>query len=197
MLAINWTAVTAIVGVVTVALAVITKLLWPGIKRLRDPTRKRKEESVAYEKQLKVVAKAIDDAAADRLAMATAQSELNELSKQEERLRLAFGNESAVHWLARINREMLRRAFDIARTSSSDPSLGDLIRLGVDEQGLRAFENERDEALRHRKAVVTFKTSDGELRRLADLAQLPSPYDQRFEALLANLRAREGSGVSD
>jgi hypothetical protein len=186
VLGVDWVAVTAIAGVAAAAVAVATKLLLPAVQTLRDPTRRRREASDAYEAQLKVTAKAIDDTAARRQAMSTAQNELNELSKREEQLRREFGRGSAVNWVARINRGMLRRAFDMASTSSPNPEFGDLINHGVDEAGLRAFENERDAAMRSRKPVHTFATDEGELSRLAKLAELEPPYDEQFEKLVAD-----------
>jgi hypothetical protein len=195
VLAVNWTAVGVVVAVLSAAVAVITKLLLPAWQKLRDPSRIRREASDAYEAQLKVAAKAIDDAAAERLPMTTAQNELNELSKREETLRREFGHGSAVHWIARINREILRRAFDIVRMNSSDPWLKALIRHGVDEAGLRAFEDERDHAIGRRGPVLTFATPVSELQRLADLAQLSSPYDEQFENLLADQQPTTASAA--
>jgi hypothetical protein len=185
LLAVDWTAVGAIAGSIAAAVAIAAKLLLPAVRALRDPTRRRKEASAAYETQLKVTAKAIDDARAGRQLMSTAQNELNELSEREERLRQEFGSESTVHWVARINRGMLRRAFDIAVMSAPDPWFDALIKHGVDDAGLRVFEIERDVALRQRQPVLTFVTSGPELERLADLAKLEPPYDERFNKALA------------
>jgi hypothetical protein len=184
---IDWAAVSAVAAVV----GLVVPLCIVGLKKLHArrtaPRTVRERTADDYLTQLKVTAKAIDDAVASRIELSTAQSALSELSAPEERLRRAFGNESAVHWIARLNREMLRRAFDIANgdRSRSGVSVSDLVSLGVDDAGFDVFERERNVAMQQRKPVYTFKSHPAYLEMMAELAQLPAPQRERFAELLA------------
>jgi hypothetical protein len=146
----------------------------------------REQTADQYLTQLKVTTKAIDDAAAGRIEMPMAQRELSDLSAPEEQLRRAFGDEPAVHWVARINRGMLRRAFDIANgnRSGSDVSLDELVSL-LDDAGFDAFECERKVAMGHGEPVRVFATDPAYLGMMAERAHLPAPQRERFAEILA------------
>jgi hypothetical protein len=122
-------------------------------------TDQREETAQDYLAQLKVAAKAIHDAAEGRVDLSHAQEELTRLSRPQELLRQAFGDESTVHWVARLNLGMLRRAIAIVGGKrDSSFSVGELVELGVDEPGVHIFERERDAALRTKVPAKAFAT---------------------------------------
>lgn len=153
----------------------------------RTSTRERQDAARKYLTQLKVAAKAIHDAADGRANLARAQEELTRLSEPQELLRQAFGGESAVHWLARLNLGMLRRAITIIIDHERDApfSVAALVELGVDECGVDVFERERDVALRSKEPVKTFMTDPVRLHTMAEMAQLPAYQAAGLETLLA------------
>jgi hypothetical protein len=111
---VDWNAVSAIAAVLTVIGATfcgaIRLLRTTPAARLRS---RREQTAEAYLTKLKQSAKAVNDAADGRTSLASAQALFTALAEPEEELRLAFGNESAVHWIARLNRGMLGRGIDI------------------------------------------------------------------------------------
>jgi hypothetical protein len=185
---VDWAAVSAVVAV----LGFVGGLCGLAFKTLRARprarTRRREDAASEYLTQLKVTAKAIHDAAEGRTGLPGARAELTKLSDPEERLRQAFGHESTVHWVARLNREMLRRAFDIASGKPQGSySLAELVALGVDEEGIKVFEREREAAMKRKKPVHVFATQPMYLNTMADMAQLPTPQREQFRELLARL----------
>jgi hypothetical protein len=189
---VDWAAVSAVVAVLGLAAGAVKGLL----ARPRARTRRREDVASQYLTQLKVTAKAIHDAAAGRTGLPGAQAELTKLSGPEERLRQEFGPESAIHWVARLNREMLRRAFEIASGKPQGSySLEELVALGVDEDGIKVFERELQAAMKRKEPVLVFAREPMYLNTMGDMAQLPSPQREQFEELLAaRMRSYDETG---
>src|SRR5262249_34877260 len=155
VVAVNWTAVGAIAAIAAVVVPLAVWLVPPAIRKLRDRRRRRETARDEYVSQVRVTARTIDVLANDPHAMKSAQKELKELRQREERVRIAFGPESAVHWIVRLNRGMLAHAYALATASPPAPGLGDLTSLGIDWEGLRAFEDEVAAAMGRREPVYT------------------------------------------
>src|SRR4051794_36126943 len=94
---VDWNAV----GGIAAALTVAGGAFWGGVRLLRTtPSAKlrsrRHQTAEAYLTKLKQSAKAVNDAADGRTSVANAQALFTALGEQEEELRRAFGDESAV-----------------------------------------------------------------------------------------------------
>jgi hypothetical protein len=189
---VDWAAVSAVVAALGLVAGAVKALL----ARPRARTRRRADVASQYLIQLKVTAKAIHDAAGGRTGLPGAQAELTKLSGPEERLRQEFGHESTIHWVARLNREMLRRAFEIASGKPQGPYLlEELVALGVDEDGIKVFERELQAAMKRKEPVLVFATEPMYLNTMGDMAQLPSPQREQFgELLAARVRSFDETG---